>query len=273
MAAMDFPASPTIGQTYIQAAGAPTYTWDGTAWVGQPAPKTWVSLAASPPTNPADGDLWWQSDTGVLFLRYNDGSSTQWVVATPAMDLAALDTRYVQGQGNAGCFKVSSGSLAASALNVDIPLPAGYHTLELLLSGYQHTTDAQQALLRMSLDGTTFKIGATDYQTAGNISGMNAVNVAFGSLGSPHIIFTGNMFLNAAVGAAARILLPTPTLASHVQTILWDWVYQNTSSTSLARVAGSGWLGSTVGRAQAVRLLPGSGSIAAGLSWQLNGYR
>jgi len=31
MAALDFPASPTVGQTYSANGG--TYTWDGTVWV------------------------------------------------------------------------------------------------------------------------------------------------------------------------------------------------------------------------------------------------
>jgi hypothetical protein len=31
-----------------------------------------------------DGQLWWESDTGILALRYNDGNSTQWVAISEA---------------------------------------------------------------------------------------------------------------------------------------------------------------------------------------------
>jgi hypothetical protein len=36
--------------------------------------------------------LWWESDTGNLFLNYNDGSSTQWVqvAGLPVMDNATI---------------------------------------------------------------------------------------------------------------------------------------------------------------------------------------
>lgn len=43
-----------------------------------------VSVGPSPPTAPAQGDLWWRNDPdGTLFVYYNDGSSSQFVPATP----------------------------------------------------------------------------------------------------------------------------------------------------------------------------------------------
>jgi hypothetical protein len=44
---------------------------------GPPGPG--VTVSDTPPPNPVDGDLWWESDTGKLFIRYNDGDSAQWV--------------------------------------------------------------------------------------------------------------------------------------------------------------------------------------------------
>jgi hypothetical protein len=32
-----------------------------------------------PPADPTDNTLWWETDTGVLFIYFNDGSSKQWV--------------------------------------------------------------------------------------------------------------------------------------------------------------------------------------------------
>ena len=44
-----------------------------------------VELPASttPPLNPDDGNLWYNSDDGRLYIYYNDGDSAQWVDASP----------------------------------------------------------------------------------------------------------------------------------------------------------------------------------------------
>jgi hypothetical protein len=42
-----------------------------------------VTVSDTAPEVPNVGDLWWKSDTGVLKVYYDDGSSTQWVDATP----------------------------------------------------------------------------------------------------------------------------------------------------------------------------------------------
>ena len=38
-----------------------------------------VLVADTPPAGAPDKSLWWESDTGILYIRYNDGTSTQWV--------------------------------------------------------------------------------------------------------------------------------------------------------------------------------------------------
>ena len=42
-----------------------------------------VTTSDVPPSNAADGDLWWQSDVGVLKIYYDDGNTQQWVDASP----------------------------------------------------------------------------------------------------------------------------------------------------------------------------------------------
>jgi hypothetical protein len=44
-----------------------------------------VSTSGTAPGSPADGDLWWDSDLGRLFIYYDDGSSSQWVDAAPPL--------------------------------------------------------------------------------------------------------------------------------------------------------------------------------------------
>lgn len=42
-----------------------------------------IYVSVTPPGSPPVNSLWWNSDLGVLFVWYNDGTSTQWVPATP----------------------------------------------------------------------------------------------------------------------------------------------------------------------------------------------
>jgi hypothetical protein len=44
---------------------------------------TSVTLSATPPGSANTGDLWWSSETGSLYVYYNDGDSSQWVTTSP----------------------------------------------------------------------------------------------------------------------------------------------------------------------------------------------
>ena len=43
-----------------------------------------VTISDTPPTNPSPGDLWWDSEDGVLNIYYQDSATAQWVDASPA---------------------------------------------------------------------------------------------------------------------------------------------------------------------------------------------
>jgi hypothetical protein len=55
-----------------------------------------VYISDTAPTGAPDNSLWWESDSGLLYVLYNDGDSTQWVIAVPAPDLRA----YLQKSGD-----------------------------------------------------------------------------------------------------------------------------------------------------------------------------
>ena len=57
---------------------------------------TAVAISDTPPASPIDGQLWWESDTGILAIRYNDGTSTQWVAVagTDSIPAAGNDTQF-----------------------------------------------------------------------------------------------------------------------------------------------------------------------------------
>jgi len=49
-----------------------------------------VIVSDIPPVGAADNSLWWENDTGTLYIKYNDGTSSQWVMAVPSMTAASI---------------------------------------------------------------------------------------------------------------------------------------------------------------------------------------
>ena len=47
-------------------------------------------VSDTPPAGVPDGTLWWESDTGLMYFRYNDGTSTQWVIVCPQPDTSVF---------------------------------------------------------------------------------------------------------------------------------------------------------------------------------------
>jgi hypothetical protein len=86
------------------------------------AGKVPVTVSATAPNNPVADDLWWDSTSGILFVYYSDGSSSQWVAANSGSVgfLPAGSTTQVQFNddgalaGNAGLvFDKATGKLSA----------------------------------------------------------------------------------------------------------------------------------------------------------------
>ena len=40
-----------------------------------------ATISDTPPSSPTPGQFWWESDSGKLYLRYNDGNTEQWIDA------------------------------------------------------------------------------------------------------------------------------------------------------------------------------------------------
>jgi len=59
----------------------------------QVATKSTVYSQTTPPAGVPDNTLWFESDSGILYIKYNDGDSTQWVVACPQPDTAQFIIR------------------------------------------------------------------------------------------------------------------------------------------------------------------------------------
>ena len=70
-----------VGIITAQAGAAVTYYGDGSGLVGVLRPS--IITSDSPPSSPNDGELWWESSSGVLKVYYEDVDSGQWVDASP----------------------------------------------------------------------------------------------------------------------------------------------------------------------------------------------
>ena len=77
MVAINFPDSPTNGQEHSG------YVWDATNNVWNRLPTLpaldLVAFSATAPSNPQDGQFWFDTTAGKMYVYYNDGSSSQWV--------------------------------------------------------------------------------------------------------------------------------------------------------------------------------------------------
>ena len=86
MAELNFPSSPTDGQTYTSGTTTWTYrtsygVWDITSSgpTGYTGSKGTTFIGDSPPASPVNGDTWFDSSEGIRYVYYADGTSSQWV--------------------------------------------------------------------------------------------------------------------------------------------------------------------------------------------------
>jgi hypothetical protein len=71
-------------------------------------------VSDTPPAGAKDGSLWWESDSGLLYVRYNDGNTIQWVIAAPQPDINAFATHAYVDAGDLNALKYSAQSLTAA---------------------------------------------------------------------------------------------------------------------------------------------------------------
>jgi len=109
MAVFDFPTAPAVDDTYT--ASGITYVWNGQGWAVQSSVTHGLhTISDDPPVGPSQGDLWFESDIGILWIWYNDGNTSQWVQVngyssstgegTGGLDQATADNLYVNLTGD-----------------------------------------------------------------------------------------------------------------------------------------------------------------------------
>jgi hypothetical protein len=82
--AYSFPPSPTVGQVYTS--NGRTWKWNGVQWtavaVSTPTSAP-VYVSVSPPPNPVQGSLWYDSNNSNLNIWYVDLNGGQWISVVP----------------------------------------------------------------------------------------------------------------------------------------------------------------------------------------------
>jgi hypothetical protein len=126
-----------------------------------------VYIQDTPPTGAAANSLWWESDTGQLYVYYNDGDSTQWVTAAPQPDVSV----YLQKSGG-----TMTGTLT---LNADPSTALGAATK-------QYVDNATGGLFRSYLAGLILSTAGSSAMfsiTAG--AALDSTNINLMQLASP----------------------------------------------------------------------------------------
>ena len=90
--AINFPDSPSNGDTHTVSGKTWTYNTSKTRWTtsGSGGGSS-VTVSDTAPTSPSDGDQWFNSTDGSLLVYYNDGSSSQWVLVSGPVGPAGAD--------------------------------------------------------------------------------------------------------------------------------------------------------------------------------------
>jgi hypothetical protein len=109
--ALNFPNSPTNGQIYTDTSSGNRWSWDAanTAWISTSTFTQTITVASTPPGSPVVGQLWWNQDYGRLLVYYNDGTSSQWVDASPSDATGAV----AYAQANAAYAAANNVNLSA----------------------------------------------------------------------------------------------------------------------------------------------------------------
>lgn len=120
--ATNFPNSPSNGDTHVF--GGTTYTYNSTKGVWNSSASSGggasVTTDDTAPTSPSDGDLWWDSAGGKMYVYYQDADSSQWVsVSVPGSTGPAGANGSAQAYTNFASFPSSGNTLGDFAIAQD----------------------------------------------------------------------------------------------------------------------------------------------------------
>ena len=150
------PNETEVGDLKYDIANEDLQYWDGNTWVSIGGIGS--SVTTEEPTDPSNGDLWWNTADNTLYIWYEDGDTGQWVISVP------------QGSGSGGSDEyVSKTDTASQNIASDVTIGTDKITLD--------ATDGSATLASgaVSIEST----GVTQINTEDNISaGAAAITFA-----------------------------------------------------------------------------------------------
>lgn len=263
------PASPTVGQLWwesdtgglflryqdadstqwvavngqaqvVSSTGIPEAPIDGTiygrkdaGWVAAGGGGASISIADTPPASPTAGAMWWESDTGILWIYYNDGTSSQWV----AISAAAT----VPSQGG---LVLLAAKQASNSATID------FTGLDGKYDGYEvHYFDVLPGVINETMavrvsQGGVFQTAATYYYGI-NTAGSNAANSPNGAsnTGAINVTHPSNLGSTAAYAVSGRVKIARPASNGPFKPVTYEATHFSQAGFYLATTGGGAFCG------------------------------
>jgi hypothetical protein len=200
-----------------------------------------VLVSDTPPVGALDNSLWWKSDTGLLYLRYNDGNSTQWVIAAPQPDaslflqksgdtmggpltlaadpasaLQAATKQYADATAATGNGRFQRFAMAG-LVSVDIQVPTGKTAAKLTGTLFVPSNNSVVPQIQLSLVAGTFINTVGNYALDGFQHPVNSPNItSIANNAAQNGMLLTNIHTSAALPMSftATVILSRPSNAS-----------------------------------------------------------
>lgn len=178
--ALNFPNSPTDGQVYTDAVTGNRYVYSsGSQRWNFSANGIDMSVSTDKPVSPQQGDLWWNSDYGKMFVYYTDTDSSQWVEASPVPDLSGSYPFSNTAANNANAYAITVGAASNNYANLTFALET-----EVIAAFNKANTISNSAYMLMGslqkstfANSTTYYFGSQPQSTLITTAGLNRVYI------------------------------------------------------------------------------------------------